>query len=327
MPMNYDTRFLIAKLQAQAGVAATYAGTALIPALELTHRALEADRQSRDLIDGAPGATGPDFLAKPRVRVTAAVEAAAAAALGSAPFWGELARACGLAETLTVATSAAYTPRQDGSLEWATLVGGFGGTQAAPGAAGDFIQEAIDALGSIGFEAREGQLPRLTFEMTGVYGAPVARSAVAALSPLDVGALGQAAYVEADPVSHANSTFSFAGENLILRELTMRDETPVIHSDRPNELGTRRGRRRYTGRMVVTAPALGDLDYFARSLNGTEQALLFRNGGAGNQFEFKADRVQAFLADLAEQENEVTAAFDLLFLRDDTTNEFRITAQ
>ena len=33
MPMNYDTRFLIAKLQAQAGVAATYAGTALIPAL------------------------------------------------------------------------------------------------------------------------------------------------------------------------------------------------------------------------------------------------------------------------------------------------------
>lgn len=327
MPMNYDTRFLIAKLQAQAGVAATYAGSALIPALELNHRALEADRQSRDLIDGAPGATGADFLSKPRVRVTSTVEASAASALGSAPFWGTLARACGLKETLTASTSAVYTPRQDGALEWATLVGGFGGTQSAPGEAADFIQEAIDALGTIGFEASEGQLPRLTCEMTAIYGAPVARSAVSASSPLDVGTLAQAGYVEADPISHANTSFTFASENLMLRELSLRDETPVIHSDRPNDLSTRRGRRRYTGRMVVTAPALGDFDYFARSLDGTEQALLFRNGAAGNQFEFRADRVQAFLSDLGEADNEVTASFDLLFLRDDTTNEFRITVQ
>jgi hypothetical protein len=107
----------------------------------------------------------------------------------------------------------------------------------------------------------------------------------------------------------------------------MQDEAPVIHNDRPNDLSTRRGRRRYTGRMVVTAPALADFDYFARSLDGSEQALLFRNGTAGNQVEFRADRVQAFLSDLGEQDNEVTATFDLLYLRDDTTGEFRITAQ
>jgi len=327
MPMSFDTRFLIAKLQTARGVAADYAGADLIPALELTHRPLEADRQSRDLVDGNPGATGADFLSRPRARVTATLEASAAAALGDAPFWGGLAQACGLAETLTATTSAAYTPRQDDAFKWATLVGGFGGSQGAPGTAADFLQEALDATGTVGFTARDGELPQLSFELTALYGAPVARSAVVAASPLDVGALGQAAYVEADHVSHANTTFTFAGETLVLRELTMQDETPVIHNDRPNDLSTRRGRRRYTGRLVVTAPALGDLDFFARSLDGTEQALLFRNGTAGNQVEFRADRVQAFLSDLGEQDNEVTATFDLLYLRDETTNEFRITAQ
>lgn len=327
MPMNFDTRFLIAKLQSDVDVAADYAGADLLPALELTHRPLEADRQSRDIIDGEPGATGKDFLARPRVRVTAALEAAAATALGSAPFWGGLVQACGLSETLTATTSAAYSPRADANSEWATLVGGFGGSQAAPGSAAEFMQEAINATGTVGFQARDGELPRLDFEMTAIYGAPVARSAIMVATPLDIGPLGQAAYREVDPVSYANSSFTFASQPLVLRELTMQDEAPVIHNDRPNDLSTRRGRRRYTGRMVVTAPALGNFDYFARSLDGTEQALLFRNGAGGNQIEFRADRVQAFLTDLGEQDNEVTATFDLLYLRDDTTNEFRITVQ
>jgi hypothetical protein len=326
MGIDFDTRFLVAKLQAAAGVAADYAGADLIPALELTHRPLEADRQSRDLVDGNPGATGADFLARPRVRVTAALEASAATALGSAPFWGGMAQACGLAQTLSAGASAAYTPRQDDTALWATLVGGFGGSQGAPGSARDFLQEAVDATGTMGFQASDGDIPRLNFEMTALYGAPVARNAIAAASPLDLGPLGQAGYREADHVSHANTTFTFAGKALVLREMTMQDETPVIHNDRPNDLSTRRGRRRYTGRMVVTAPALGDLDYFARSLDGTEQALLFRNGPAGNRFEFRADRVQAFLTDLGEQDNEVTATFDLLYLRHAATNEFRITA-
>ncbi|MBE0455633.1 MAG: hypothetical protein IBX58_18530, partial [Roseovarius sp.] len=197
----------------------------------------------------------------------------------------------------------------------------------APGAASDFLQEALDATGTIGFEAREGELPRLTFEMTAIYGAPVTRDQVAAASPLDLGPLGQSAYREVDQISYANTTFTFANQPLRLRELSMSDETPVIFGDRPNELTTRRGRRRYTGRMVVTAPDLGDFDYFARSLDGAESALLLRNGPAGNQFEFRADRVQAFLSDLGEADNEVTATLDLLFLRDETTREFRITTQ
>jgi hypothetical protein len=327
MAMNYDTRFLIAKIQAAADVAADYAGANLIPALELTHRPLEADRQSRDLVDGNPGSTGGDFLARPRVRVTAALEASAATALGAAPFWGGMARAAGLEEVLTAGASAQYSPRDGDTPEWATLVGGFGGSQAAPGAAGDFLQEALNATGTVGFQAREGELPRLSFEMTAVYGAPVARADVAAASPLDLGPLGQASYREADPVSFANTTFSFAGRAMILRELTMADETPVIFGDRPNELSTRRGRRRYTGRMVVTAPALGDFDYFARSLDGGTSALAFHNGPAGNRLSFTADRVQSFLSDLGEADNEVTATFDLLFLRDEITREFRITAQ
>jgi len=316
MPMNFDTRFLIAKLQQTQGVAADYAGADLIPALELTHRPLEADRQSRDLVDGVPGSAGEDFLSRPRVRVTAAVEASAPTALGTAPFWADLAKACGLQETLTAGTLARYEPRQDANSDRATLVGGFGGSQAAPGVAADFLQEAVDAIGTIGFQARDGEIPRLNFEMTALYGAPVARNTVTAASPLDVGPLAQAAYREADPVSHANTQFSFDGQDLVLREVTMQDETPVIHNDRPNDLSTRRGRRRYTGRMVVTAPDLADFDYFARSLDGQTSALSFINGPQGNSFEFAANRVQAFLADLGEQDNEVTATFDLLYLPD-----------
>ncbi|SEK34553.1 hypothetical protein SAMN05443999_101255 [Roseovarius azorensis] len=327
MPMSFDTRFLIARLQTARDVAAEYGGANLLPALELNHRPLEADRQTRDILDGSPGGAGKDFLARPRVRVTAALEAAAGVAPGTAPFWGEIAQACGLAETVEAGISASYSPGSDANAKWATLVGGFGGTQGAPGTADDFLQEAINATGTIGFQARDGELPRLDLDLTAIYGAPVARGAIAAASPLDIGPLGQAAYREVDPVSYANSAFSFAGETLVLRELTMQDETPVIYSDRPNDLSTRRGRRRYTGRMVVTAPALGSFDYFARSLDGTEQALLFSNGPLGNRFEFRADRVQAFLSDLGEQDNDVIATFDLLYLHHDTTGNFRITAK
>lgn len=327
MPMNFDTRFLLAAIQAAPDVAAAYSGTNLMPALELAHNPLQADRNTRDLVDGTPGNSGADYLSKPRVSITAAVEASASSALGTAPFWAALARAAGLEQALVAGVSASYTPSDADQLEMATLVGGFGGGQAAPGSAADFLQEALNASGTMGFQATEGGIPRLDFRFTAVYGAPVARSAIVAASPLDIGPLGQDQYREADPVTFENTSFSFAGQQLRLRDLSMSDDTPVVFGDRPNELSTRRGRRRYTGRMVVTAPALGTLDYFQNSLDGATAALLLRNGPAGNQFEFRADRVQAFLADLGEADNEVTATFDLLFLRDAATREFRITAQ
>ena len=328
MTMSFDTRFLIAKLQTAAGVSAAFDGSDLIPALTLNHRPLEADRNTRDLVDGKTGA-GSDFLSRPRVRVDGAVEASAAGAAGSVPFYAPLLLASDWIETVTAGTSVSYAPvANPPSGQRATLVGGFGGAQAAPGNAGDWLQEVIDAVGSLGFEAQEGELPRFTFDLTGVYGAPVARDQIAASTPLDLGAIDNAAYQETRVMSFAETQFSFSGQTLRLRDLNWQDQAQVIYGDRPNELAARRGRRSITGQMVVSAPALGALDYFAQSIAGATHPLSFVHGsGAGNVMEMTAPAVQAFLSELGEDQDEVTATFDLKFLPAAGGDEITVTVR
>jgi hypothetical protein len=326
MSMSHQTRFMIAKLQGSAGVAAAYAGADLIPCLSLGWTPFEAERQNRQTVDGKGGAK-PEYATRLRVRAEAQVEAAGGGAAGTAPFYDALLRACGFAATVTAATSVVYKPvSAPAAQERATLVGGYGGSQAAPGAAGDWLQEVLDAMGTLAFSATEGQLPSFTATLTGIYGAPVARSAIAGSAPLDLGTLAAAGYRETTPISYADTSFSFGGAALKLRELSFSDTGAINYNDRPNDIGTRRGPRLITGRMVVTAPALGTFNYFTSASAGTTHVLDFgHRSTAGEILEIDAPKVQAVLTDLGEDNDEATATFDLRFLPNAGDDELVIT--
>lgn len=328
MPMSFQTRFLVAAIQPSAGVAAVFTGANLIPALELNHRPLEADREARNTVDGKGGAK-PEFLSRRRVRVSGAVEAAGAGAAGTAPFYDPIVEACGWTKTVNAGVSVVYTPvTAPSAWKRATLVGGFGGAQAAPGAADDQIQEVLDAMGSLGFQANENQLPRFSFDMTGIYDDPVARSTVAAASPLDLGPLANAAFRETVQVSFADTQFSFAGQALRLREFSFQDGAPIILADRPNEFSTRRGLRRITGRMVVTAPSLATFDYIRQAALGTVQALsLTHRTVAGEIVQITAPAVQGFFTEHGDDQDEVTATFDLNFTPVAGDDEITVTVR
>lgn len=328
MSMSYQTRFLLARLQTSVGVAAAYDGADLIPCLELTHSPLQADRQERNLVDGRGGAKAA-YLTRKRATVEAVVEAAGSGVVGTAPVYEPLIRACGWRKTVTAGVSVAYTPVTAPSLlDRATLVGGFGGAQAAPGVATDMIQELIDAVGTLRFSATENQLPRFTASMTAVYAEPVARSTVVANGPLDVGALVAAGYEETTEVNYLQTAFTFAGQTLRLREFSFTDQSPVIFIDRPNDIGTRRGVRRITGRLVVTAPSLTAYNYIRQSVLGATQALSFRHRTtAGQIVEITAPAVQAFFAEHGDDQDEVTATLDLGFLPVTGDDEITITCR
>lgn len=328
MSMSFQTRFLAAAIQTSQGVAATYTGANLIPCMELTHQPLVSDVQSRETVDGRGGAKA-QYLTRKRATVTAVVEAAGGGAAGTAPFYDTLIQACGWSRTINAGVSVVYRPVTAPSLvRRATLVGGFGGSQAVPGVASDVIQEIIDGLGSLSFSAAEGQLPRFTATMTGIYANPVARSVPTAGQPLAIGTLAAAGYLETTEVNFLNSAFTYGGDALALRECSFADQAPVIFADRPNDVETRRGVRRITGRMVITAPAFGTFDYLVDSVTAVPRALSFTHRTtAGQIVQITAPRVQAIFAEWGNDQDEVTASFDLTFLPDAGDDEITITVR
>lgn len=328
MSMSFQTRFLAASLQTTQGVAATYTGANLIPCMELTHQPLVSDVQSRETVDGKGGAKA-QYLTRKRGTVTAVVEASGGGAAGTAPFYDALIQACGWAKTTSAGVSVSYKPVTAPSLvKRATLVGGFGGSQAVPGVASDVIQELIDGLGTLSFSAAEGQLPRFTAAMTGIYANPVARSVPTAGQPLAIGTLAAAGYRETTEVNFLNTAFTYNSIALPLREFSFQDQAPVIFADRPNDVETRRGVRRITGRMVITAPAFGSFDYLVDSVSAVERALSFQHRTtAGQIVQIAAPKVQAIFAEWGNDQDEVTASFDLTFLPNTGDDEITITVR
>jgi hypothetical protein len=325
MAMNYDTMFLLAKLQASAGVAADYDGTDLVPALKLEPKHLDGQRKNRETVDGRQGAKA-SYITGKHSTVEIGVEAAAGGAAGTAPFYGSLIEACGWAATVTADTSVAYKPRASSvAQKIATLVGGFGGISPSDD---DVIQEILDAQGTLGFELKQNELPMFTMSMMGDYARPVQRTAVVADAPLDISELSSAAYLETDEASFASTAITLGGHTFKTSEFSFKDDTSLTFNDRVNCREVRRGKRAFTGRLVATAPALDDFDYFASAETSAVVALTLTHGvGAGSIVEITAPKVEVLFSGFQNEENEVAAQFDLRFLPNAGDDDLVITVK
>jgi hypothetical protein len=110
MPIKWKTKILLAKIEASYGVDSGPTGAAnAVLATQVTLSPMEGQDVSRDLDLPylAAQATIPAGLFQ---RLTFRVELAPSGALGVAPAWGPLLRACGVAQTINVGASVVYNP-------------------------------------------------------------------------------------------------------------------------------------------------------------------------------------------------------------------------
>jgi hypothetical protein len=264
-------RLLLAKTETTYGTDPTPTGAAnaiQVRALEITP--LQAETVSRNLIRPYLGNSG-QLLAQTRVEVTFEVELSGSGAAGTAPQYGPILKACGLAETVVAGTSVTYSPVSN-SFSSCTLY-----------FHNDTIRHKVTGCrGSFELTTEVGQIPVIAFTMTGIYNPPTDES-------LPSPTYGN----QVEPLIFQNgntsnfSIFSYAG---CLQSLNFQIANEVIYRElvgcTKEVLITNRNA---AGTCVIEAPSISTKDFFSIATGSTTGAITFRHGAtAGNIVTFNA---------------------------------------
>lgn len=283
MPLLSRKRLILAKSEVTYGTDPTPTGAAnaiLVRNLEITP--LQADVVSRDLVRPYLG-NYEQLLAQTRVEVTFEVELAGSGTAGTAPAYGPVLKACGLSETVVATTSVTYAPVSS-SFSSVTLYFHNDGVR----------HKVTGARGTFELNMEVGQIPTISFTLTGIYNAP---SDVALPTPT---------YSQPTPLvfKNGNSTnfslFSYSG---CLQSLQMQISNDVVYRElvgcTKQVLITD---RKPAGTAVIEAPDIATKDFFSIATGSATGALTVQHGTtAGNIVTFngsQADIVQPSYSDL-----------------------------
>ena len=265
MPLLSRKRLILAKTESTYGTDPTPTGAAnaiLVRNLEITP--LQADTVTRDLIRPYLG-NSDQLLAQTRVEVTFEVELAGSGTAGTAPAYGPVLKACGLAETVVATTSVTYAP-VSASFSSVTLY-----------FFNDGIRHKVTGCrGTFELSAEVGQIPTISFTMTGIYNAPTDESV-----PTPTYANQAAPLIFKNGNTSNFSIFSYSGclqslsfqmaNEVIYRELVGCTKESLIVNRAP------------AGDVVIEAPTITAKDFFAIATGSSTGSISFQHGGtAGN---------------------------------------------
>lgn len=269
MPLLSRKRLILAKKETQYGQSANPAGTDAVLVRNLDITPLDSDVVSRDLIRPYMG-NSDQLLSQTRVRVTCEVELAGSGTAGTAPKFDPLLQACGMALTTVASTSNTYAPVSS-AFSSCTIVYNIDGVQHL----------LTGCRGTWSMNCPLGQIPTLSFEMTGIYNSPTdtAQSAVTyvAATPL-IFKEGNTSSFSLFSYSGCLSNVSFQMANqVIYRELIGCTKEVLITDRRP------------AGEVQIEAPTIATKDYFTLALGTTTGNLGFTHGTvAGNRAVFSS---------------------------------------
>ncbi|MEQ3671490.1 MAG: phage tail tube protein [Pseudophaeobacter sp.] len=197
-PLYWKDKRLLFGIEATYGVDPGPTGAAnAILAQEVTLKPMEGQDQERDLEQPGMGANG-SIPTEVHSTLSFTTDLSASGAAGTAPAWGPLLRACGVAETITPATSVAYTPVGKDH-EAGTFHLNISGTRYVIRGARGKAELMLDAQAT----------PKIKFDFTGLFTLPtdVAAPAVDLVS-----------WVEPLVVSHQNTpTFTIDGVGFVMK--------------------------------------------------------------------------------------------------------------
>lgn len=263
-PIKWKSKILLAGVEAEYGVDPGLDGANGVLAKNVVFMPMEGNDEERDLelpYMGSMGAIPTDVHAK----LTFGVELAASGAAGTAPAWGNLLRACGVAETITAGTSVLYNPVSDDH-ESAAFSFQIGGT----------LHRVLGARGNCSLDFTSQKVPMLNFEFWGLFVAPVEAARVL---PTNFGS-----YKTPLVVSDANTpTFTLGGVDLVMRscqlDLGNAVEPDLLVNEESIEL-TDKGDQL---RANVRAVPITTFDPYGLSLSQADVPMTLQHGTAAGQ--------------------------------------------
>ena len=151
-------RILLGKAESVYGTDAVPTITNAIVCGDITLNGIEAAFAKRNIIKPYLGSAG-SVKTNTKGSVKFGVEVAGSGAAGTAPAYGALLRACGLAETVNAGVSVEYAPVSEG-FESATIYGHDDG----------LLYKLLGARGTVDMQLAVGDIPMFTFDFQGLYG-------------------------------------------------------------------------------------------------------------------------------------------------------------
>lgn len=164
MPRLIRNTAILAKVETTYGVDAAPTGAANAILISNASFSLGVNNVSRDLVRGHLGAS-EQLVGTRSTEISFAAELWGSGAAGTAPAYGPLLRACGLAETVTAGERVEYLPVSAG-FESLTIHYYDDG----------IVHKALGCRGTVEFKLGLGERPLMSFRFTGIDGGPVAQA-------------------------------------------------------------------------------------------------------------------------------------------------------
>ena len=275
MPLLSRKRLLLAKLETTYGTDPTpVVGSDAILVRNIEVTPLEVDTVNRELIRPFLG-QADQLLAQQRVLVNFEVELAGSGSAGTAPAYGPLLQACRCTETVVSSTSVTYAPNSDATPKSVTIYFNNDGV----------LHKATGCRGTFTLNAEVGQIPFISFEMTGVFNAPSDVSISAPTYANQAAPLvfknGNSSSFQVFSYSGAVQSLSFELANgVIYRELVGGTKSiDVVNHER-------------SGECVIEATTIATKDFFTAATGSSTGNLTFQHGStAGNIVTFTAGQI------------------------------------
>lgn len=158
MPMLIRNTLILAKLESTYGVDATPSGATDALLVSDASFELAIDGIERSLMRPTLGGS-EQLVGTRRMKIEFTVELSGSGTAGTAPAWGPLLRACGMAEIINAGSNVTYSPVSTG-FESATIYYYLDGV----------VHKALGCRGTVQIGAELGSRPTLKFSFTGIDG-------------------------------------------------------------------------------------------------------------------------------------------------------------
>lgn len=302
MALFFLKKTLLAKLETTYGTDSVPTGSAnAIYAKNVTITPMEANVLEREHVRGYFGGF-EQIQTTAQTKIEFECDVAGSSAAGTAPPWGPLARACGLAETIVSLTSASYQPVSSG-FEAVTIYFNIDGVNhSMTGCRGNV---------SLGFNKEE--IPAFKFSFTGKYVAPTDTALPAqTLTEWQVPL----------PVNRVNTTFSLHSYAAIASAISLDLGNTVVFDDPINATEqVRITGRKVTGNVSLEATTLAAKNWFTTAAARTTGTISMVHGTAiANRVEITAPVVHTGAPSISDGNGIVMLGMDLL-LRPNAGND------
>lgn len=275
MPLYSRKRLILAEAESTYGTDPTpteSANAIRVRNIEVTP--LETETVNRELVRTFLGQSD-QLLAQTRVLLNFEVELTGSGTAGTAPAYGPILEACRCTLTTVADTSNTYAPNSDAAPASVTIYFNNDGV----------LHKATGCRGTFSINCEVGQIPYISFEMTGIYAAPS-----------DTAISGPTYSNQASPLVFKNGNtssfqvFSYAGalqslsfelsNEIVYRELVGGSKSIDIVDRAPS------------GECVVEATTIATHDFFSDATGTSTGNLTFQHGStAGNIVTFTAGQI------------------------------------